>query len=56
MEVGARAATEREASDGASEESGAIKEEGAASSAPTSAREFAREATRTEPRLIALRT
>jgi hypothetical protein len=44
------------ASGGASEESGAIKEEGAASSAPTSAREFAREATRTEPRLIALRT
>jgi len=57
MEVGARGPTGREAAGGASQEGGTSKKEGPPSSdAPTSAREFAREATRTQPRLIARRT
>jgi hypothetical protein len=56
MEVGARAATERQTSGGASKESAATEEEGAASSNPPPARWVAREAAGTQPHLIARRT
>ena len=57
MEVGARGPTGREAPGGAHQEGGTSKKEDTPSSdAPTSSREFAREATRTQPRLIARRT
>ena len=57
MEVRPWGPTGREASGGAGQEGGTIKKESTPSSdAPTSSREFAREATGTEPRLIARRT